>query len=91
MQKTYPYKYGNRFSVNGENGVIYVIIDIIYENLKELIARGTIDWPIKIKVMDVGGNDLALIKDKRVPENWLIPAPKTIVCNTNYKIKVKLV
>lgn len=64
----FPGKYGNCFSVGDDAGNTYNIVNFTVENLQELVARGTLSWPIEIEIID--GAKTAIVNDDRIPDEW---------------------
>lgn len=68
-EEDYPIKRGNSFGVwtTEEPPCHYHIKNMRLEDLKKLIERGIVSWPIEIFVLD---KTCALITDPRVPVDW---------------------
>lgn len=64
----FPVKFGNMFSVEGDDKNKYDIKNIFLENFEELIRKGIVAFPVRIKVI---GIESALIVDKRIDKHWL--------------------
>lgn len=63
----FPRKFGNCFSVEDEDGKNYRILNFKIENIKELVRRGELSWPIKCEAL---GEHSAVINDGRIPDDW---------------------
>lgn len=72
---SYPSPRGNCFSVKGQNGQSYRILNFNHENLEELMRRDIIEWPIMIHELEPG---YAVVADARIPDEWY----DTKFCNT---------
>jgi len=82
-----PHQSGNCFSMAGQDGNEYRIVNLVYENLEALIAAG-LTYPIGIRVL---AGRTAVVHDCRIPSNWyqtrfcevccpraLLPLPQTL-------------
>lgn len=68
----YPLSWGNCFSARltaEKSGQYADIVNFDYENLKELLRRGTLTWPIEIVYLDEA-RKIALVRDPRIPAEW---------------------
>jgi hypothetical protein len=63
----YPMKRGNCFSVEVDGGGEYRVVNFGLENLREMIARGMISWPIDIQLLNT---TRAVMADPRIPAEW---------------------
>lgn len=77
MPGTFPIDSGNCFSIKASDNREYKIVNFIYENLKELIDRKYIEFPIEILKLS---NHVAIINDERIPEEWYSKEFCTICC-----------
>ena len=59
----FPVKFGNMFSVEGDDKNKYDIKNICLENFEELIKRRIISFPVRIKII---GDEDALMVDKSI-------------------------
>ena len=64
---SFPRKFGNCFSIEAENGKNYRILNFKVENIKELIKRKVLSWPIKCESLS---EHSAVINDGRIPDDW---------------------
>lgn len=82
-----PLNHGNCFTVIGDDGKAYSIVNFVYENVRPLVNAG-LTWPIDMRVI---GAEVAVIHDKRIPSAWyrdsfcesccprkLLPMPQTL-------------
>jgi hypothetical protein len=69
-----PYRAGNCFSVNTDQGANHEarIVNCHVENLEILLRGQVVTWPIKIKLID---GKYAMFCDRRIPEDWLLKQP----------------
>jgi hypothetical protein len=67
FERGYPAAHGNCFSAALEDGTGVRILNFHYENLKELLRRGTLVWPVQVHIIRKG---YAVIADPRVPNEW---------------------
>lgn len=63
----FPRERGNCFDLVGEDGSWHRVVNFGYENMKELMRRGLVDFPIKMYVMEPGA---AAVCDHRIPDDW---------------------
>lgn len=83
----FPLQHGNCFSVVGDDGKEYRIVNFVYENLAQLLGSGLV-FPIDIRLLN---DRVAVIHDKRIPSDWymsrfcevccpqsLLPAPQLL-------------
>lgn len=61
-----PFRVGNCFSVLGEDGRDYRILNFVYENLQELERHG-LTWPLEIRPLSKYD---AVLHDPRIPDSW---------------------
>lgn len=64
---SFPMESGNCFSVIAEDGKEYSVVNFNYENLKELLKREELEWPID--VLPISENH-CVIADHRIPIGW---------------------
>lgn len=62
----FPRKHGNCFSMQCSDGNVYNIVNFVYENLVEAIARG-VTLPVKVLPLN---NRVAIICDSRIENSW---------------------
>jgi hypothetical protein len=68
MGRSFPFEIGNCFSaVTMKENRSIRIVNVYYENLKELIRRGTISFPIKCRKLT---DRVGIIIDDRVPKEF---------------------
>jgi len=67
FERGFPAAHGNCFSAALEDGTGVRILNFHYENLKELLRRGTLVWPVQVHIIRKG---YAVIADPRVPNEW---------------------
>lgn len=71
VQKSYPYKHGNCFSMLADNGREYKVVNFFYENLKEGIRRNKLTLPVRLYVLgDAATSTTAILYDTRIPGDW---------------------
>lgn len=66
----FPRKRGNCFSILGEDGNYYRIVNFGAENLREILK--TLELPVNIEPIGgkYNGHPLAVIRDDRIPPEW---------------------
>lgn len=64
---SFPMETGNCFSVISEDGSEYSVVNFNYENLKELLKRGELEWPIDIISIS---EQHCVVADHRIPIEW---------------------
>ena len=66
----FPREDGNRFTIFISEKESYRIVNFHAENLRELLKRKVVEWPIKIIPIS---KDEAIICDERIPDGWYHP------------------
>lgn len=69
----FPRQRGNCFSMLGEDGNYYRIVNFGVENLEELIRRKVVEFPVEIELVEdrpYQGQRLAMVRDERIPAEW---------------------
>jgi len=95
LKKSYPMKDGNCFSaitkkIVGKGNKEEVlntlgkhsirIVNFYSENLRELIRRGIVSFPIQCKKLN---NEVGIILDKRIPKEWYRNEYCPVCCPTH--------
>ena len=62
----FPVRRGNCFSVEGDDGQEYRVVNFAFENLEELQRRG-LRFPIQCENL---GRNRAIVQDPRIGERW---------------------
>ena len=80
IENKFPFKGGNCFSVTGDDGQYYRIVNFVHENIEELIKLGTISFPIQILALS---ECIAVINDPRIEDEWYLTRFCEVCCPTS--------
>ena len=77
VEKQFPMKDGNCFSVHTSTGEDYRIVNFNYENFKELLNNRGLTFPVKILPIS---EKQAIIYDERISAEWYSTHFCTVCC-----------